>query len=283
MALTRLYEEVELSPELRRLFADVRQSFDFPFVPSIFKVLAAKPDYLKAMWSDLAPVARSKEFATASKALLEFVRTVAIRGGWQFSDQERLLAAQKFSQNDVEIMGEVVATFMRVTTRMALFARLIQRGYSGGQPGRISNGKQASALSTLISLHIPSERAAGLRTWLIYSDIKRTIGVKTVPSLFRVLSPWPAYMASVWVDTKRLLNDRAVQSARDDLAKRTVGLLTGLPVRDHRNLVRNLSAAEWREIEEMVDGFARTLPQLALTTAVWQRSYPEYTGRFLAA
>jgi hypothetical protein len=211
------------------------------------------------------------------------VRTTVITSGWRFSDQEKLLAAQRFTQGDVEIMGEVIAAFTRVVPRMTLFTRLLQRGYAGGQKGRINSTKQASALSQLISLHIPNERDASLRVWLIYSEVKRTLRSKTVPSMFRVLAPWPAYLASVWMDTKKLLNDPAAQRTRDEISKRAVGLLSGMPVRDHRAMARHLAPDDWRNIEETVDGFARNLPPLALAVATWHRSYPEYTGRFLAA
>jgi hypothetical protein len=50
--------------------------------------------------------------------------------------------------------------------------------------------------------------------------------------------------------------------------------MAGLPVRDHRAILKDLTPAQWRDIEEMVDGFAQLLPQFALLTAVWQRSFP---------
>ncbi|MGZ4832711.1 MAG: hypothetical protein ACXVZQ_07255, partial [Terriglobales bacterium] len=58
--------------------------------------------------------------------------------------------------------------------------------------------------------------------------------------------------------------------------KRALGLLNGLPVRDHRAAAGKVTPEQWKEIEEMVDGCARLLPQFALLAAVWQRSF---TGR----
>ena len=40
MAFTRIYEEHEVGPELKRVYGDVRANFDLPFVPTMFKVLA---------------------------------------------------------------------------------------------------------------------------------------------------------------------------------------------------------------------------------------------------
>jgi hypothetical protein len=283
MALTRVYEEHELEPELKNLFSDVRASFDLPYVPTIFKVVAAQPAYLKLMWNDLGPVARSREFQAAAKALEEFVRSLVVSGGWRFSDQRRVLAGQKFSTADIEQLGAIVAIFARATVTTSLFARLMQRGYSGGQKGRVGAGKLASPLSRMITLHVPNERDAGIRSWLIYNDIKRTTNAQNVLSAFRVLSPFPGYLASVWLDSKKVLADKSFQSAKEQVAKRALGLLTGIPVKDHRAAAKDLTLNQWREIEEAVDSFARLLPQFALIGAIWQRSFPQFTGQILAA
>jgi hypothetical protein len=70
------------------------------------------------------------------------------------------------------------------------------------------------------------------------------------------------------------LSDPSFVSAREELNRRARALLAGMPVRDHRALLKDLDATQWREIEETVDGFARLLPQFTLLTSVWQRSFP---------
>lgn len=282
MALARLYEENELTPDLRRLYGDIRHSFDIPFVPSLFKACAGVPEYLKLMWNDLGPVARSREFQTAGLALEEFIRSLVVSDGCRFTDQQRVLAEQKFTLDDMEQFAGIVNIFMRSLPRMALFARLVQRGYSGGQPGRVSSGKQVSALPRLVTLHVPNERDAGLRVWLIYNDIKKSTGGTHVFSMLRTISPFPGYLASVWVDAKKVMREDTFQLSRERVDKRALGLITGLPVRDHRN-ARHVTTAQWKDIEETVDSFARLLPQFALLAAIWQRSFPRVRSALFAA
>ena|SRR5579859_5679965 len=274
MPFTRAYEEHEVSPDLRKLYRDVCCSLDLPFVPTLFKVLAASPTYLRLMWSDLGPVARSKEFQSATVALQEIVRSGAVRGGWRFTDQAKALSAEHFTAQDIEVLAHIPGIFLRTLCAMALFTRLMQRGYAGGQRGRVTEGKQAAALARVMRLQIPNERDAGLRVWLVYSDIRRTLGARNVMSVFRVLSPYPGYLASTWVETKKAMQAPGFMRARDDVNRRALALITGLPVADHRDEGREVPAAQWREIEDLVDGFARQIPQLALATAVWQRSFP---------
>jgi hypothetical protein len=274
MALTRAYEEHEVPPEIRRMYGNIRAGFDLPFVPTIFKLSAGIPQYLKMVWKDLADVACSREFETATRALQEIAHSTAVGGGWTFSDQPAVLAADKFSNADIRVVGGIVGLFARATAQVGLFARLMQRGYSGGQKGRVTRQKQVSALAQMLRVHIPNEREAGLRVWLIYSDIKKTTGAKNVLSLYRVLSPFPSYLASAWLDSKKLLAEPSFMAAAEELNRRTRALLAGMPVRDHRAVLKELDPAQWHEIEETVDGFARLLPQFVLLTAVWQRSFP---------
>jgi hypothetical protein len=256
------------------MYASIRSTFDLPFVPSIFKLAAGIPEYLKVLWKDLETVVASREFETASRALQEIAHSASVSGGWTFSDQPAILAADKFSNADIRVIGGIVGLFARATAQVGLFARLLQRGYSGGQRGCVTRLKQVSALAQMVRVHIPNEREAGLRVWLIYSDIKKTTGAKNVLSVYRALSPFPSYLASAWLDSKRLLADPSFAAATEDLNRRVRALLAGLPVRDHRSILKELEPAVWREIEETVDGFARLLPQFVLLTAVWQRSFP---------
>lgn len=274
MGLTRAYEENEVTPEIRRMYASIRNGLDLPFVPTVIKLAAGIPQYLKVVWKDLENVVCSREFDAAARALQEVAHSTAVSGGWTFSDQPGVLAAEKFSNADIRVIGGIIGLFARATAQMGLFSRLVQRGYSGGQKGRVTHTKQVSALSQMVRVHVPNEREASLRVWLMYSDIKKTTGAKNVMSLYRVLSPYPGYLASAWLDSKRLLADRSFIEAHEDLDRRARALLTGLPVRDHRSILKDLTPAQWQDISETVDGFARLLPQFTLLATVWQRSFP---------
>src|SRR4051794_39989159 len=92
MPLARAFEENEVGPDIRRIYGEVRAAFDLPFVPTIFKLAASCPEYLKVMWNDLEPVASSREFQNAALSLDEFIRSEVVSGGWKFGDQERSLA-----------------------------------------------------------------------------------------------------------------------------------------------------------------------------------------------
>src|SRR5260370_27626926 len=105
MALTRAYEEHEVPPEIRRIYSNIRSSFDVPFVPTVFKLAAGIPPYLKIMWGDLGEVAASREFQGAAQVLQESAHSSAVSGGRTFHDQPRMLAPQRFSHADPQLLG----------------------------------------------------------------------------------------------------------------------------------------------------------------------------------
>jgi hypothetical protein len=282
MSLARALEVNEVASDVRPIYEEIRSALDLPFVPTLFKVAAGNPKYLREMWEDLYEVACSREFHAAADVLTQFVNAQVIGTNWQFSNQERSLAAQKFSPSDARMMAGVAATFQRAIPRLALFARLMQRGYSGGQSGKVTARRAAAPFARMITLHVPNENEASLRTWLTYAEIKRTTGAKFIPSMFRALSPFPGYLATVWVDTKKLFADRDFLRVRDEVSRRSLTLLHGLPVEDHRATLDDLSPGQWQEIEQLVDGFSRLLPQFALGAAVWRRSFANEQSHLMA-
>jgi len=271
MAFTRAWEENDVSRDIKRIFMDARSALNLPYVPTLFKVLANSPDYLKVAWDDLAPVVRSKEFHAAGLALEEYIYSMVMAGGWRFNEQRRELQDQRFSTEDTIFIADALAIFAHGLPQMLLLARLLQAGYSGGQRGRVSHAKQTSMIAQALKIHVPNEREAGLRSWLIYNDIKKTTGSKSVLSVLRFISPYPGYLASVWMDWKKTLKNPSVQRAKEEVGRRSAGLVTGLPVADHRS--GKIKPEHWREIEETVDGYVRMLPLFALVTAVWRKSF----------
>ena len=81
---------------------------------------------------------------------------------------------------------------------------------------------------------------------------------------------------------KKLFADREFLGARDEVSRRTMHLLQGLPVSDHRRALSHFTAAQWSDIEQLVDGFARLLPQFALAAAVWRRSFASEQTQLMA-
>src|SRR5258708_12616262 len=156
MAFTRAWEENDVSRDIKRIFMDARSALNLPYVPTLFKVLANSPEYLKVAWNDLAPVVRSKEFHAASLALEEYIYSVVVAAGWRFNEQRRELQDQRFCTEDIIFIADALAIFAHGLPQTLLIARLLQVGYSGGQRGRISHTKQNTMIPQPLQLHPPN-------------------------------------------------------------------------------------------------------------------------------
>src|SRR5258707_13106405 len=100
MAFPRAWEENDVSRDIKGIFMDARSALNLPYIPTLFKVLANSPDYLKLAWNDLAPVIRSKEFHAAGLALQEYIYSVVVAGGVGVNAQRRGLHDQRCSNED---------------------------------------------------------------------------------------------------------------------------------------------------------------------------------------
>src|SRR5205823_7395434 len=138
------------------------------------------------------------------------------------------LQDQHFSREDTVFVADAVSIFAHGLPQILLLSRLMQCGYSGGQTGRTNYSKQSSMIAQALKIHIPNEREAGLRSWLIYNDIKKTMGTKSVLSVLRFISPYPGYLTSVWLDWKKTLKNPTVHRAQEEVGRRSAGLITGL-------------------------------------------------------
>ncbi len=51
MAVIRMIEEDEASPEVREIYEDIKATLGIQFVPHMYRVMAVSPHYLEANWS----------------------------------------------------------------------------------------------------------------------------------------------------------------------------------------------------------------------------------------
>ena len=51
MAAIAMIPEEQATGKVKEIYADIRATLGIDFVPNLYKVMAAKPDYLEANWS----------------------------------------------------------------------------------------------------------------------------------------------------------------------------------------------------------------------------------------
>ena len=56
MASIRLIPEEEAVGKVRAIYDEIKQAFGIDFVPNLYRVMAANPDYLEANWNKVKAV-----------------------------------------------------------------------------------------------------------------------------------------------------------------------------------------------------------------------------------
>jgi alkylhydroperoxidase/carboxymuconolactone decarboxylase family protein YurZ len=56
MASIRLIPEEEAVGKVRTIYQEIKQEFGIDFVPNLYRVMAANPDYLEANWNKVKSV-----------------------------------------------------------------------------------------------------------------------------------------------------------------------------------------------------------------------------------
>lgn len=107
-----MVDEKPSDTELRRLFADIKNTLQLSSVNSDYRTLALWPNYLGPAWAALKPVVRTEAYQAAAVALGDYARSAA--GAFP--------TPQGFSHRRLAARGEKTEALMDVTDR---FERLL--------------------------------------------------------------------------------------------------------------------------------------------------------------
>jgi hypothetical protein len=101
------------------------------------------------------------------------------------------------------------------------------------------------------------------RARALFSDIKASLGLSSVNSVFRSLALWPDYLAKVWEQLKPGMQSEANIRAADALREQACGLARRLPytMSFNRSQLKTLGADE-DEVMDSVQRFEAVLPHL---------------------
>jgi len=106
MAIARLIEYAEASPEVRAVFDDIKRSRNIPDVNNFWKVLANHPLTLKRTWASLKEVMEPGALDPLVKEMLYLA--VSIAQSCEYCIASHTAAARKRGLTD-EMLGELLA------------------------------------------------------------------------------------------------------------------------------------------------------------------------------
>lgn len=229
--------EKDAPPDIRAIYAEIRRLTGVPMVALIWRHLATLPGVLQDAWSSLAPVLRS--------GLLQ-------ETAWQIADGVRVQPLKPLDAAALARIGVAPANRRTIDTVLdaynranpvnmlcvyTLLARLIRPDGQALAPDVVL-WTAPEAIGALPRMYAPEEMPVPLRTTLQgLSSPDATGGIPggalAIPSLYRHLVPWPAYIAWIEHNLRPYIDDgrlrQSVTTIRTGMSREAETLVVHVP------------------------------------------------------
>lgn len=207
--------EFDARGEIARIYAEVRTLCAVPYVASLHRHLATRPGWLEWCWAAARPA---------------FVNGEAQTAAWRAAASVRVDTLPSLSASALRLMGvddaarerirAVYESFVRVSPTnlmlVALVRRQLERAPVNGVSQVAGEWQPPPAIDALPAMVDMAKCDEDLRATLLQLS-NPVAGQPFVPGIYRMLGPWPAYLAHVATELGPLFADAATTTACDDV------------------------------------------------------------------
>lgn len=188
-------EEADATGEVAAFYADFRATLRASFVPTVFRSLARHPGWLFPAWRalgpDLATAAAEKGAAALRRACVDRLAACVPAA-----------PSPPLDRGSREDIRAVLETFAYVIPKAWLAVTALREAVEG-RPLAGMAAADRTALPRGVPPRMPPipllpEAPDEPRVREIFEAARERLGRPAVPSLYRTLGRWPAYLAAVW-------------------------------------------------------------------------------------
>lgn len=219
---TQLYEQ-NATGWRRGVYEDIKTTFRAPIVNWFFRALMAnEPAFTRYMWGQLKPLFQTRTFGRYTASYRDAVLS-AVEDGQTDLPRYRRADLGLRPPEWRELRGQT-ATFDIVAPRLALTFAVCDRTMNGGALD--ATPEDESSTAPLLPL-IDRDRGRSV-TMLDTDNVPDTLAdtideiqafhglEETLPSVYRCLAQWDAYLDRAWTDLQPLLESDAFGRGCDD-------------------------------------------------------------------
>jgi hypothetical protein len=258
--------EASAQGRVKAAYDDVKRSLRIPFVPYLFRALAARfPDYLDVAWQQLGPNVRIMYF----ESMADEERSVAVQGMRDFGPFPA-------APEDPGAGGTLELLHYTAPKMLLLIAAM--RAATRGQEPKLQElpADQRKQIAVGVPASAPAHTAedSGAREQQILAlpeDIRSAWGARLSKTCFSELASWPGYLESSWNALQPVMASPAHRSLQKRLNSHAEQAITCLPYRIELNphTLRNagLSEADLDGIRAMLSEYGVLMPALVCDIA----------------
>jgi hypothetical protein len=189
--------EPNAQPEIRAIYADIRQKLGIPHVHLIFQVYAAYPGFLALHWKLFGPIVDSGEFFHLAERLRADAYTRA-HNYFEIVNLSPRLDALHFSDGLKQEMTDVIELFVYSDPLLLLISAAQQQAFDGAiGTGRPAMLPPVPGRFTTQPVFV-DEQSAEPDTRRIFEEIRQASGLPTVSHDFQALARFPDFLRIYW-------------------------------------------------------------------------------------
>ena len=202
--------------DLVAIYADLRQFCAVPYVSSLQRHVATMPGCLEYAWAICRPVFASGQLQRRAWGLAQTV------GDRPFPPLTLAsLTLMGVNSTDLNAIRNIYANFVRVAPLNLLFAGLVEALLKGAEPGNQLMTEPSWSPPLMLDTMPPMPPVESLDTSvqaIMMQLATRLGGQPFVPGMYRLLAPWPAYLAHAAALIEPLIRSAQGQSSRQVIA-----------------------------------------------------------------
>ncbi|MBI4376859.1 MAG: hypothetical protein HY549_10475 [Elusimicrobia bacterium] len=255
--------------DVEQIFHEIRQILRVSGIDPLFQRWASYPRFFSALWEAMTPNAQTRAFEEAADRLR--AEAVAAASGM---DRLSALAKAGLGESQAYQVQRVLMLYHYANPKLLLFVSTVAQALQGQEPRRAEGASAAELIERgvpprMFPMEMIEERPSEDVPRKIFRDIKRSLGLSSIPCDYRSLGLWPGYLAAGWERLKPAIKSQAYRKAVGDLAELSSGLARELPY----PVVMPIDDLGEREdmgaVVELTEYFETVLPALVLNIALF--------------
>ncbi len=272
--LPELLESAAPAP-IKAIYEEIKETGAVPMVALIYRHLATIPGCLEWSWAVLRPAMASGELPARASGL---VARIAL------PDAPTGEALPALGDGDRAAIGNVLDAYNRANPMNLLGVRTLRALLAADNPA--GGGAAPLVRARPVAWQAPAPLPP-LPTMVALDELGPEIGARLaalrhpgtvgprrfMPSLYRHLAPWPAYLAAAAAGLRPLYDAGAVHAAAEALsgaADETVAELVRA-LGPYDGTAGRPSGAARRTLNDTLDAFVTTIPELIVVGAILRK------------
>jgi hypothetical protein len=216
----RLLSEAGAKGPAGEIYAEIKQSFGLPFVPSLFQAFAAYPLFLELHWQALKPIISSAQFFSLADRLRADAYT-RVHSYFEVPDLCAPLNGMKFSDAAKMELTIVVEMFhYQEVLELLIAAAQLQAFESKLGEARAGTPAPQDRPAWEFTPILIEEQTATPRVRKIFEAVMHSHALPFVNLAYRAFARWPDFLSLYW-ETLAPMLDSPVYSASDHSLRQT--------------------------------------------------------------